>query len=336
MSMKTFDAQIIKDSRSPEGVRLTSFVVTFPRAVLSEFNTHRMLSRNSASSRAIPVTKMVRQVADNPYVPERVGINRSGMQATDYYLPGSDEFNTFQEIYLAGRDQAVLTAAALLVGNDAASALRHQTFNDGTLDREALEVLLNEYSARVKAKNLLDTDLNVHKQHVNRVLEPYMWHTAIVTATDWWNMFALRDHEDADPAIARIGNLMRVAYEEATPTDLAEGEWHLPFILEDEEEAAKADPEFWSRVSAARCARVSYMTHYGYRDVEKDIFLGNTLETSGHMSPFEHPAVATNSTEHFGNFRGWKQARKFIENEGNYAMRRWADKMAAMDEVERW
>jgi hypothetical protein len=61
----THSTKILADSISPDGVRLTTLEVVMPRIVLAEFNTHRMLSRNSASSRAIPIEKMIRMVIPN-------------------------------------------------------------------------------------------------------------------------------------------------------------------------------------------------------------------------------------------------------------------------------
>src|SRR4051812_50181214 len=76
-----FDAKVLADSVSPAEHRLTTLEATFPRFVLAEFNTHRVFSRNSASSRAIPVAKQLRRVLDDPYVPIEFGSNKPGMQA---------------------------------------------------------------------------------------------------------------------------------------------------------------------------------------------------------------------------------------------------------------
>ena len=78
-----YGAQILADSMSPDGVRLTTFEVEIPRIVLAEFNTHRRFSRNSASSRAIPVKTMIKRVMEDPYIPEVWGSNKPGMQAGD-------------------------------------------------------------------------------------------------------------------------------------------------------------------------------------------------------------------------------------------------------------
>ena len=77
-------AKIIADSLSPMGHRITTFVLVFPRIVLAEFNTHRMLSRNSASSRAIPFEKMLQMVKSNPFIPIRWMMEHKGMQGSDY------------------------------------------------------------------------------------------------------------------------------------------------------------------------------------------------------------------------------------------------------------
>lgn len=81
MEGMTYAAKIVADSIA--GTRLTSIEVTFPRFILAEFNTHRVFSRNSASSRAIPVEKRIAQVRSNPFVPEAFSKNRRGMQAEE-------------------------------------------------------------------------------------------------------------------------------------------------------------------------------------------------------------------------------------------------------------
>ena len=74
-------AQVICDSIAPGGSRLTTMELESPRSTLAEFNTHRVFSRNSASSRAIPVQKILERVREDPFVPIRWEGNRPGMQA---------------------------------------------------------------------------------------------------------------------------------------------------------------------------------------------------------------------------------------------------------------
>ena len=80
-----FKAEIIADSKNKIGNRITTFVVTFPRIILAEFNTHRMLSKNSASSRAIPFQKMLKSVKENPFIPLKWMKDHLGMQGNEFF-----------------------------------------------------------------------------------------------------------------------------------------------------------------------------------------------------------------------------------------------------------
>lgn len=282
-----YSARVLKDSISPFGVRLTSLEVTFPRIVLAEFNTHRVFSRNSASSRAIPVEKMLKRVQDDPFIPIYWGKNQKGMQAAAEVT--REQVQSAIVEWLKARDLAVQQAKALL-------------------------------------------DIGIHKQITNRLLEPFLWQTVIVTATEFDNWNALRRHPDAQPEIKRIADMMSEARDASTPTKLDYGQWHLPLTPELDEVLARGgdvDWDHWKAVSVGRCARVSYLTHDGQRDVEADIALGARLQESGHMSPFEHVARPFSLSEEdeayrtgdwfCGNFRGWLQYRKELPHESNYA-----------------
>ena len=162
----------------------------------------------------------------------------------------------------------------------------------------------------------------LHKQVVNRLLEPYQWISVIVTATDWSNWFTLRDHKDADPTIEALAKAMRTAMEDSVPTKLAPGEWHLPYISSSER--AFYPLPMLVKMSAARCARVSYLTHDGkLPDTEKDIALYEKLIVSEpmHASPVEHQAKAAELNTYMGGNLGyaWVQHRKLLEN--NIAVR---------------
>jgi hypothetical protein len=274
-----YAAKVLKDSITTDGARLTTFEVTFPRIVLAEFNTHRMLSRNSASSRAIPVLKRIKAVVDDPFVPESFGKNQAGMRAET----------------AVDSEAALLAQAAWFDARDA--AVRH---------------------AHALAK------LDVHKQLANRLLEPFLWHTVIVSATEWENFDALRCSAAAQPEIRKPAEMMRDARAASTPERLRFGQWHTPML--DEGEALQLLAQDFSAddvllVAVGRCARVSYLTHDGIRDPRADVELAKRLRSSGHMSPFEHVAEAypIAREDFIGNFRGWKQYRKTIPNEDNFA-----------------
>lgn len=297
-----FDAKVLADSRSPAGRRLTTLEATFPRFVLAEFNTHRVFSRNSASSRAIPIAKQLRRVLEDPYVPVEFGSNQPGMQA-GAALEGESRDAAERE-WLRARDDAVRRVLALVTdpGEVAAS--------------DELEQVLDRVEEATRTRNRPPRWLNVHKQVANRLLEPFMWHTVIVTATEWDNFWNLRCHPDAQPEIRLVAERMRAAVEESEPADLGLDEWHLPLIRPEDREQVAAIEEL-VKVSAGRCARVSYLTHDGRRDLQADVDLHDRLLESGHMSPLEHPARPLSGDEWCGNFRGWCSYRKEIGGEEN-------------------
>ncbi len=80
-----YKCEIVADSVSPQGNRLTTFKVTYPRIIHAELMTHRVFSRNASSSRAIPVKKMIQYVRDNMFIPLAVQKAHKGMQGSDYF-----------------------------------------------------------------------------------------------------------------------------------------------------------------------------------------------------------------------------------------------------------
>lgn len=264
-----YSARVLLDSVGPNGVRLSTLEVTFPRFVLAEFNTHRSFSRNSASSRAVPTTKLIERVERDPAVPLEWGLNKSGMSATD--VLSSEAAKAATRAWLDARDDAVAHARRLL-------------------------------------------DLKVHKQELNRLLEPFLWHTVIVTATEWENFFELRCAPNAQPEIRAAALRMRGAIDASRPRPVGDGEWHTPLLQEDE---AVLDVEVRKQISAARCARVSYLTHEGAREIAKDLELYERLKSDRHLSPFEHVATPSDDSRFHANFRGWIQMRSEVEALGS-------------------
>jgi thymidylate synthase ThyX len=183
----------------------------------------------------------------------------------------------------------------------------------------------------------------LHKSVTNRLLEPFMWHTVVVTSTSWQNFFGLRCNPMAQPEIKAAAELMQQAYESSTP-QLKESEydWHLPYMDWESADEAQYDPQVLVKISAARCARVSYLTHDSVRDVSKDIELYNRLVSADPMpaSPLEHvarpepnnadrplikdsftPGVSTYYAPllpRYGNFIGWHQHRFDVEARKQY------------------
>lgn len=332
--------EVIADSKNQFGNRLTTMIVTFPRIILAEFNTHRMFSRNSASSRAIPYPKMIQSIKDNPFIPMAWQKNHSGMQGTEYL--GERDVEVCRSAWIQGRDLAIRQA-------------------DHIAERGAT------------------------KQIVNRLLEQWMYHTAIVSATEFENFFALRcpqysmgagypdfrsrkdyskyvtddgamtdksrteiewlqlNKGQAEIHMMALAEAMWDAYNESTPKELKAGQWHIPYedkIVEmyhmTQDQLDRDRIPFAAKIGVVMAARTSYTvvgTEMSEWNSEKYAKKCDELATAKplHASPFEHCARAMHAmelSESFlqptlgvreegvsGNFRGFYQYRKMLDNE---------------------
>lgn len=158
------------------------------------------------------------------------------------------------------------------------------------------------------------TRVGLHKQVANRILEPWQYIHVVLSATEFDNFFELRNHPDAQPEIQELAKEMQRKYNDAAIHKLEVGGWHLPYIQESEKNLPL---ETLKKVSAARCCRVSYLKHDGHKStIEEDIKLHDRLVNAvpPHMSPVEHQAMCTKLKGFQGNFRQWKQYRKFLES----------------------
>jgi len=166
--------------------------------------------------------------------------------------------------------------------------------------------------------------LGLHKQIVNRVVEPFTHVDHLISATEWDNFFNLRMHPDADPTIQAVATAIHDVMVDDYLDELAEKEWHLPFVTKKEREDHAY--ETLCMVSAARCARVSYSNHDGTNpSIARDVALAKKLIDSKHWSPFEHQATYAQHVNDFthymkdgsvwsNNFRGIIQYRSLIDN----------------------
>jgi thymidylate synthase ThyX len=303
-------AHILCDSANIFGERLTTFLLVYPRFIHAQMLTHRMFSRNTSSSRAIPVARMIEHVKEDPAYPILWGQNKPGMQATEVLTyPESEWAST---IWKSAMEDAVKHAQAL-------------------------------------------AGMGVHKQIVNRLLEPFQHVQVVLTGTDWTNFFGLRVHEDAQPEIAELALRMAHAMLNSDPMLIQSTEWHLPYIIRERNAANRLvyripnkgiDTPGWEhkpvsledalKISVSCCAQVSYRAlDTGLEKAEKII---NRLQGSSpkHMSPFEHQATPFSQADYryleenypefneeswfndpvySGNFRTYIQYRKMIPGE---------------------
>lgn len=310
---------VVAHSLSPQGAELISILGTFPRHILAEVNTHRMLSKNTSSSRAIPFAKMVEAVETNPFIPLAWQKNHSGMQGSDYHEDERYARNT----WLRARDNAV------------------------------------------KEAKMLNINCDVTKQMANRLLEPFMWTTMLITGSreGWENFFHLRCPQYVDdlgkvyrskkdlifknPQLSWAGfedwtdkqwleinqgqaeiHMMDLAEKiwdsinESTPKQLKPTEWHIPFKDKIDElgirpfmktvniksEEHKRHIPLYVKLSVAMAARTSYTMVGEEKNIDCDalIALHDRLlnQEPPHSSPFEHTARAMTTDEYMTFIKG--------------------------------
>lgn len=286
----TISTKIIADSVNGKTLkRITTFELEYPRFIHSQLMTHRQFSRNSASSRAIPVERNLKMLEENPATPLFWGANKPGMQA-------DEETNALVQT------------------------------SHGNLPRMEAWLLAAE-SARTAAKEFAEA--GYHKQIVNRLTEPFQHMKTVLTATEFGNFFYLRCDHASQPEMQVLARKMKWEMESHQPTVLGKGEWHLPYFREGcwspLMDTSLADA---LAISVSCCAQVSYRRldddlEKAHRIVDK---LMKTPE-QWHASPFEHQArcmgAHQTATDGFtavddrglcwsGNFQGWVQYRQLI------------------------
>jgi thymidylate synthase ThyX len=322
-------ARVIADSISSWGKRLTTFEIEYPRFIHAEFMTHRLFSRNCASSRAIPSKKVFDLVAQSPAIPIHWGKNQSGMQAYQEHNQAvvyKDKTYTANEFWMKAKDSSIAYASAL-------------------------------------------ANASYHKQITNRLVEPFQMIKAVVTATEYDNFYWLRNHHASQPEIKELAECMLLASNESQPTlrirsDILinnnnnhdshdnknnndnknsnnknigfKNEYHLPYVSNEEREQYLLEDII--KLSVARCAAVSYRNEDYQLDKSKQIYDRLIGEDRKHSSALEHiarimnnPQVSNNLSLNLledgishidregnlwsGNFKGWIQYRKLIKDE---------------------
>jgi hypothetical protein len=306
----TISAKMIAHSTTLWGKQIWTVLARYPRFIHAEELTHRVLSstpdlmeilsipdgvmydrnlsRNASSSRAIPVSRLIDDILMDTAMPIHWGRNKKGMQAEEGIW---DEY----------------------IKNPFHNSFTHTTSRGSLLSPQQAWFLARDNAIAI-ARSFAEADY--HKQIVNRLLEPFAHINVLITATEWDNFFELRDHADAQPEIQALARAIRREMANSHPVMLVAGEWHLPFVNDDE--FAAFDIEVLKKVSVARCARTSYLTHEGkVPTVEQDLDLYERLVGSRplHASPAEHQATPDedDTPELHGNLVDWNQNRKFLE-----------------------
>jgi thymidylate synthase ThyX len=303
-------AKIVLDSVGTNAShRITTMELVMPRIVLAEFNTHRIFSRNSASSRAIPFEKMLKVVEDTPFIPIAWQKDHKGMQGTEY-ITDEQEVEYRKTLWLGARDNALYYAKKL---------------NDSSTTKQLCNRLLEPFMYHRVLVTSTDFE-NFFKLRCPQYITPVMgegfyarsWKDLIKNHSDPDNISKMENMSiveklqhnkgQAEIHIMALAEAMWDVMNESVPQRLKEGDWHIPYAYDDDSFATATA----LKISAARCARVSYTVVEGadrQHEVEADIKLANVLMTNGHASPMEHQAMYQPNLEsrNFSHFLQYRQ-----------------------------
>ena len=308
------EVEMIADSISEHGHRISTFVLTYHRFIHGELMTARLFSRNAMSSRAVPVHKMIDYVNEHPATPVYWGKNQAGMQA-------DGETNTPVKIDLSW----------LMDG------LTYE------LSREEAWEEAKNFSTSV-ARGFADA--GYHKQIPNRIIESHQMIRTVVTATEFDNWYWLRNHPDAQPEINLLAKMMLEVHNDSDPTTLHETEWHTPFYAKGVWSAHYTDDDgidfdkYGVKLSDALKVSASCAAQASFRKADESIEKARNIydklieSVPVHASPVEHSAKpmklnvydkqgqkweeGVTHCDRFGqlwsaNFRGWVQYRQLID-----------------------
>ena len=326
--MADISAKVIAHSHNGRGNEIITFELEYPRIIHSELMTHRLFSRNAASSRAIPVKTLIEMVRNEPAMPYRFGANQPGMQ-----------------------DKGVEHDGMVSISQDGGSTYHFTGREAWTLAADSACDFAEAFA-----------NAGYHKQIANRLLEPFQRMKTVLTATEYENFWWLRVDADADPTIEALAIAMHKEYEASEPELLQPGQWHTPYVehfyeniglegddvwvfcgyyVEDENgEKVILDVEEAKAISSSCCAQVSYRRLNSTKDKALDIYGRLLTGRKVHASPFEHIAtpmlVVDSSTgedvfatlnryegythvdKHgnfwSANFKGWVQYRQLLDN----------------------
>ena len=292
-------AKIIADSVSPEGIRMTTMEIEYPRFILAELNTHRMLSKNSASSRAIPVKAMHDHIRENTAGPVYWGKNQAGMKAKEA-LDLEDTIEAMM-IWEHARDSAIEYSQEL-----AELEVHKQITNRITEPWMTMKTVISgtEWANFFWLRAHADAQPEIHElatkmrdAYLNSIpvdMNPLDWHLPYVTT--------------------RRNERGVIEYFDANEVWLTTNEARI--------------------ISASCCAQVSYRKSDDSVEKAKKIFAQLIESQPCHASPVEHQATpmfrpdsfADLGTTHIdrsgqawsGNLRGWVQFRKLIPGEAQW------------------
>lgn len=247
-----YEAKVLADSISPDGVRITTLEVEYPHAIHKDIMTHCMLSRNFQSFRAFPPAKVIEKIERDPFRPEVFEGYVKGMGQGDA-IAEQERANGLWDDHI----EHSLNVARLMLGMGLAKAQVNFVLQDLTSIRGIITA--------TEWDNFYDLRLATNPETGKPL---------------------------ARPEVYKIASMMHAVHQASQPVELGRDQWHVPLTnpAATPDELSEGGWDRLKKMSTGRCARVSYLTHTGVRDASKDIELHDGLRTDKHMSPFEHVA----------------------------------------------
>lgn len=317
MEKNKISAKIVADSKDHRGNRITTFVLTYPRFIHAELMTHRLFSRNAASSRAIPFKKMVQMIEDDPFIPIAWQKDHKGMQGSEYF---TDQY-----------DKSIRNASWLRAKDAAILETKHMHLNGVT--KQLCNRLLEPYQWYTVLVTATEFDNFFELRCPKYYYEPEeKYFKSKKDFSDYWfeNFGSgIEEAIEGDPTIfwlelsksgaeihiQALAEAMWDARNESTPKELKAGEWHIPFgdkinVSSSTKPISDFIDNLKIKIATARAARLSYMTFDGEIDYKKDIALHDQLLTSKHMSPFEHCARVMDENEYVNSIKSCQTDNK--------------------------
>lgn len=280
----TITAQIVADSISDKGVRLVSVQLRYPKFIHGELVTHRVFSRGSASSRAIPVERMIQDVLDDPAMPVHWGKKQKGMQADQEHDLAT--IAHLKAIWLHGRDRAVETAQRLLdegLHKQIANRVLEPWFHINTLvtatEWENFFSLRCHKDAQPEMQTLARAIAREMALSVSAKLTPGEWHLPYVTAEERIGAESIGAQQDLIKlSVARCARVSYLTQQGAAPQ-------------------YSEDMALYERLVVAQPIHASPAEHQATPDL--------CLDVNG-KAEWQNP-------RQWRNFMGWRQYRAMID-----------------------
>lgn len=323
-------AEIVADSLSPQGDRLTSLVLTYPRIIHSEMMTHRMFSRNASSSRAVPVDKMIKAVRENTFCPLEFQKSHKGMQGSEYFtgVERQECINLWlesAELALQQAEKMKTKGISKQIINRILEPYQYYTMlitgNKESFD-SMFELRCPSYEIELPISEDRAVDWKLFKFKSKKDLKKEVYSDEIDNYTDleWLEI----NKGQAEIHFMDLAEKIYDCIQESIPTQLKENEWHIPMISDLESLKLSTDDQI--KLSVGRAANTSYTVVGDGKELtlEQAVKIHDKCRKLNHSSVFEHCARVMSDNEYnnsfkgqekgwFRNYKGFKSYRQVIE-----------------------